>query len=182
MLALSTPAAYADAAHYEDRSEYLAPRAVFIPIVDGVADEAVWEKAPWQDLSHRWLGPEYSAEDFQGRYKVVWTEDKIKRYLTDEYVIVSLYVDEREELPEEQHIEVDRMDGSGRTRLINTVGKKWQYLQQSVYSKLSQPYYVLVSPDGTTLNPPVAYTADVDTYEDFLECGLQTYRKIAGSK
>jgi len=84
VLALSTPAAHADAAHYEDRSEYLAPRAVFIPIVDGVADEAVWEKAPWQDLSHRWLGPEYSAEDFQGRYKVVWTEDKI--YILGEFV------------------------------------------------------------------------------------------------
>ncbi len=120
----------------------------------------------------------YSCVNCRKMEEHVWTEDKIKRYLTDEYVIISLYVDERKPLPEEQHIEVDRMDGSGRTRLINTVGKKWQYLQQSVYSKLSQPYYVLVSPDGTTLNPPVAYTADVDTYEDFLECGLQTYRKL----
>jgi thiol:disulfide interchange protein DsbD len=97
-------------------------------------------------------------------------------------VIISLYVDERTALPDEQQVEVDRMDGSGRTRLINTVGKKWQYLQQSVYSKLSQPYYVLVSPDGTTLNPPVAYTADVDTYEDFLACGLATYQKLVSSK
>ena len=120
----------------------------------------------------------YSCVNCRKMEEHVWTEEKIKRYLTDEYVIVSLYVDERKPLPKEQHIEVDRMDGSGRTRLINTVGKKWQYLQQSVYSKLSQPYYVLVSPDGTTLNPPVAYTADVDTYEDFLECGLQTYRKL----
>jgi hypothetical protein len=47
---------------------------------------------------------------------------------------------------------------------------------------LSQPYYVLVSPDGTTLNPPVAYTADVDTYEDFLACGLATYQKLVSSK
>ena len=123
----------------------------------------------------------YSCVNCRKMEEHVWTEEKIKRYLTDEYVIISLYVDERKPLPKEQHIEVDRMDGSGRTRLINTVGKKWQYLQQSVYSKLSQPYYVLVSPDGTTLNPPVAYTADVDTYEDFLECGLQTYRNI-GSK
>ena len=120
----------------------------------------------------------YSCVNCRKMEEHVWTEEKIKRYLTDEYVIISLYVDERKPLPEEQHIEVDRMDGSGRTRLINTVGKKWQYLQQSVYSKLSQPYYVLVSPDGTTLNPPVAYTADVDTYEDFLECGLATYRKL----
>ncbi|TXF89524.1 DUF255 domain-containing protein [Neolewinella aurantiaca] len=124
----------------------------------------------------------YSCVNCRKMEEHVWTEQKIKRYLTDEYVIISLYVDERKPLPEEQHIEVDRMDGSGRKRLINTVGKKWQYLQQSVYSKLSQPYYVLVDPDGTTLNPPVAYTADVDTYEDFLECGLATYRKLESSK
>jgi thiol:disulfide interchange protein DsbD len=62
--------------------------------------------------------------------------------------------------------------------MINTVGKKWQYLQQTVYAKSSQPYYVLVSPDGTTLNPPVAYTPDVDDYEKFLECGLATYKSL----
>jgi thiol:disulfide interchange protein DsbD len=124
----------------------------------------------------------YSCVNCRRMEEHVWTEEKIKRYLTDEYVIISLYVDERTALPKEQQIEVDRMDGSGRTRLINTVGKKWQYFEQSVYAKLSQPYYVLVSPDGATLNPPVAYTADVDTYEDFLECGLATYQKLVGSK
>lgn len=108
----------------------------------------------------------------------VWTEDNIKRYLTDEYVIVSLYVDDREKLPEAEHREVDRMDGTGRTRVINTVGKKWQYFQQTVYAKSSQPYYVLVSPDGETLNPPVAYTPDVDKYEEFLECGLSAFRNL----
>ena len=112
----------------------------------------------------------------------VWTEDNIKRYLTDEYVIVSLYVDDRDPLPEAQHREVDRMDGTGRTRKINTVGKKWQYLQQTVYAKSSQPYYVLVSPDGETLNPPVAYTPDVDKYEDFLACGLSAFRGLKSKK
>ncbi len=124
----------------------------------------------------------YSCVNCRKMEEHVWTEKEIKRYLTDEYVIVSLYVDERKPLPEAEHREVDRMDGTGRTRTINTVGKKWQYLQQSVYAKLSQPYYVLVSPDGTTLNPPVAYTADVDTYEDFLACGLSTFRNLEASK
>lgn len=108
----------------------------------------------------------------------VWTENNIKRYLTDEYVIVSLYVDDRKELPEAEHREVDRMDGTGRTRKIDQVGEKWQYLQQTVYAKSSQPYYVLVSPDGETLNPPVAYTPDVDKYEKFLECGLATFKNL----
>lgn len=109
----------------------------------------------------------------------VWTDDKIKRYLTDEYVIVSLYVDDRTALPESEHVEVDRLDGTGRTKLIDQVGEKWHYLQQTVFARSSQPYYVLVSPDGQTLNDPVAYTPDIDDYENFLECGLSTYRGLS---
>ena len=78
-IALTTvPMAVAtDATHYQGRSEYHAPRATTAPGIDGVADEAVWGRANWQQLEHRWLGPEYSHTDFQGRYKVVWTERKI---------------------------------------------------------------------------------------------------------
>ncbi|MEM9930992.1 MAG: thioredoxin family protein, partial [Bacteroidota bacterium] len=112
----------------------------------------------------------------------VWTQEKIRRYLTDEYVIVSLYTDDRSLLPEQEHREVVRLDGTGRTKLIDQVGEKWYYFEQSVYARATQPYYVLVSPDGQTLNPPVAYTADADDYEDFLACGLSTYRKLQESK
>ncbi len=80
----SATSALADAAHYVDRSEYAAPFAKQAPAIDGVANEDVWLQAKWQDISNRWLGPEYSAEDFQGRYKVVWTEDKI--YILGEFV------------------------------------------------------------------------------------------------
>jgi hypothetical protein len=79
-----TNPAFAEAAHYDHRSEYRAPKASDALTIDGVADEAIWEQARWQDLTRRWLGPEYSAEDFQGRYKVVWTEDKI--YVLGEFV------------------------------------------------------------------------------------------------
>ena len=84
LLAAVSGAAIGDSAHYEGRSEYLAPRATSPLQVDGVADEAIWEKAPWQELSRRWLGPEYSATDFQGRYKVVWTANKI--YILGEFI------------------------------------------------------------------------------------------------
>lgn len=67
----------ADASHYEGRTEYRAPMATLPLQIDGVADETIWQQARWQDLTHRWLGPEYSAADFQGRYKVVWTPDKL---------------------------------------------------------------------------------------------------------
>ncbi len=70
--------------HYEGRTEYRAPLASVAPTVDGVADEAIWEKARWQEIKYRWLGPEYSDEDFQGRFRVVWTADKL--YILGEFV------------------------------------------------------------------------------------------------
>jgi len=76
--------ACAEPTHYEQRSEYRAPKAMEAPVVDGVADDGAWENARWQDLNRRWLGPEYTAEDFAGRYKVVWTEDRI--YILGEFV------------------------------------------------------------------------------------------------
>ena len=77
MLTTATAVAYADSSHYEGRSEYLAPMADSALQIDGVADEAIWAQARWQELTQRWLGPEYTPEDFQGRYKVVWTTDRI---------------------------------------------------------------------------------------------------------
>ena len=105
----------------------------------------------------------------------VWSQDRIKDLLTKDYVLISLYVDDRKELPLEQHEEVARLDGSGRNITIDQVGEKWHYFQQSVFQHATQPYYVLVSPDGQTLNPPVAYTPDAEDYEAFLRCGLNTY-------
>lgn len=67
----------AGSAHAVDRSEYRAPRAAVAPTVDGIADEAVWATAEWRAIDQLWLGPEYSAQDFQGRYKVVWGENRI---------------------------------------------------------------------------------------------------------
>jgi thiol:disulfide interchange protein DsbD len=108
----------------------------------------------------------------------VWSEAPIQELLTEDYVLISLYVDDRSELPESERVRVDRLDGSGRQLTIDRVGEKWHYLQQSVFQHATQPYYALVSPDGQLLNPPVAYTPDVDDYETFLRCGLTTYREL----
>ena len=68
---------HADTSHLENRSEYLAPQASTAPSIDGVADDLAWDNAEWKSLSNNWLGPEYSADDFRGRYKVTWTENKL---------------------------------------------------------------------------------------------------------
>jgi hypothetical protein len=83
LLALVTCLAVASDAHYDNRSSYRAPNANTPPTIDGVADEAIWDRASWKELTHRWLGPEYSAEDFHGHYKVVWSERQI--YIVAEF-------------------------------------------------------------------------------------------------
>jgi hypothetical protein len=77
LLTIATAAACADSAHSDGRTEYRAPKAAHALTIDGVANEAIWQQARWQDLEYRWLGPEYTAEDFEGHYKVVWTADKL---------------------------------------------------------------------------------------------------------
>ncbi len=77
---------HGEPAHYEGRTEYRAPRAGVAPAIDGIADESAWQSADWRELSHRWLGPAYTSDDFQGRYKVVWTPERI-------YVLVEIVDD-----------------------------------------------------------------------------------------
>jgi hypothetical protein len=63
--------------HDANRSHYSAPMASEAPQIDGIADDAAWQQAEWRPLNNLWLGPELSAADFQGRYKVVWTPGKL---------------------------------------------------------------------------------------------------------
>lgn len=96
ILALPTPLAAQPGQHDPGRTEYRAPKARRSPVVDGNPGDRVWRRAPWHDISHRWLGPEYTADDFQGRYKVVWTRDKI--YLLVEVVDDILFDSHRDPL------------------------------------------------------------------------------------
>jgi hypothetical protein len=86
----------AEPTHAEGRTEYRAPKASVAPVIDGVADDEAWQKARWQDLKQTWLGPEYTAEDFQGRYKIVWTDSKI--YVLGEFVDDILFDSHRDPL------------------------------------------------------------------------------------
>ncbi len=81
---LAVSAACASPAHVEDRSVYHAPQAESAPVIDGVADDAIWDSAEWRGINERWLGPEYAPEDFQGRFKVAWDDGKL--YILGEFV------------------------------------------------------------------------------------------------
>jgi len=105
----------------------------------------------------------------------VWPVSPVYSLLKDRFVIISLYVDDKTPLPPDERIAVTQPGGN--VRILKTIGNKWSHLQTSVFQTNSQPYYVLVSPNGELLNQPVAYVPDVSTYEGFLQCGLEAFEK-----
>ena len=106
----------------------------------------------------------------------VWPEPEVYKYLKDEFVLVSLYVDEKIELPEEEQVTLPRR--SGGSQKMRYTGNRWAYFQTEYFNINSQPYYVLMTPEGQLLNNPVSYTPDKHEYAEFLECGLKNYRQL----
>ena len=106
----------------------------------------------------------------------VWPKQIVRDQLDKEIVLISLYVDDKTELPADQKIEVERPGGGKRK--LRTVGHKWAHFQTEAFQINSQPYYVLMSPDGQVLNHPVAYTPNVEEYSEFLACGINAFKEL----
>ncbi|RXG11536.1 thiol:disulfide interchange protein DsbD [Leeuwenhoekiella aestuarii] len=101
----------------------------------------------------------------------VWPEPKVQQVLRDELVLISLYVDDKKELPEaEQYIS----ETTGKK--ITTIGNKWSDFQIKHYKANAQPYYVLINNEGENLNIPTAYDPDVESYLNWLKEGLGQFR------
>jgi len=106
----------------------------------------------------------------------VWPDEKIDALIRNEYVLISLYVDDKKLLPKEEQVLVNRVNGG--TRTLKNYGHKWSNFQTQFFQTNSQPYYVLMNSDGTKiLNEAVGYTPDEDDYAQFLECGLEVFKK-----
>ncbi|WP_424493797.1 cytochrome c biogenesis protein CcdA [Salinimicrobium sp. GXAS 041] len=105
----------------------------------------------------------------------VWSDPQVFEKLRDEYVLISLYVDDRQELSEEQQFNYQRP--SGGIKKIETVGDKWATFQTLNFRNNSQPYYVLLDSEMNLLNEPVGYTPDAEEYADWLETGLQNFKE-----
>ncbi len=103
----------------------------------------------------------------------VWSDPSIYPMLRDDYVLISLYVDDRKELPKKKQFSFQYE--SGRIKTIKTIGQKWGTFQTINFNAASQPYYVLLSPDLEVLNSAVQYV-DTDTYEEWLKSGLERYQ------
>jgi thiol:disulfide interchange protein len=104
----------------------------------------------------------------------VWTEDVVKERIKGDYILVSLYVDDRKKLPDDQQFLFTTGDGSKKE--IRTVGDKFATFQSENFVNASQPLYVIISPDEKLLNKPVGYTPNAKDYAAWLRCGLDAYR------
>lgn len=102
----------------------------------------------------------------------VWIDPKVRDIMTKDYVLISLYVDEKEKLPEKITVEEN-----GQTRILRTIGDKWSYLQRVKFGANAQPFYVLLDNEGKPLNGSYSHDEDVEKYINFLQTGLDNYKK-----
>lgn len=109
----------------------------------------------------------------------VWPEPEVRHLLDSNFIMCSLYVDEKTELPADQQFIYET--ATGRKKRIQDVGDKWATLQTETFNNNSQPFYALLTPDGTLLTPATQYTPDAEKYAEWLNCGLDAYRKWQAS-
>lgn len=101
----------------------------------------------------------------------VWTDEEVARRLTQDYVLISLYVDDKTPLAQPVEVEIN-----GQKRTLRTVGDKWSYLQATKFGANTQPFYVLLDPQGTPLAPSRSYDEDIQEYINWLDAGLTKYK------
>lgn len=105
----------------------------------------------------------------------VWTNEKVSELIKDKFIIVSLYVDERRNLPATQ--QVDFTTKTGSQKKIITVGDKWATFQSENFDAVAQPQYAIISPDQKILTKTKGYTPSAKEFEQWLECGIDAYNK-----
>ncbi len=104
----------------------------------------------------------------------VWTKPDVKK-LMDKFILVSLYVDDRQKLPAAKQFTYKLKDGSNKE--IITVGDKWATFETENVKNNAQPYYALVTPDEKLINNPVGYTPQPKAYQQWLQCGLDAFER-----
>lgn len=102
----------------------------------------------------------------------VWTDPQVADKLEKDYVLISLYVDDKTPLP--QPIEITE---NGKQRTLRTIGDKWSYLQSHKFGANAQPFYVPVDNEGNPLNAAFSYDEDIDAYLEFLNKGIENYEE-----
>ena len=102
----------------------------------------------------------------------VWTNPKVSDIINNDYVLITLYVDNKTPLPSPV-----KVVENGTERTLRTVGDKWSYLQRVKFGANAQPFYVLIDNEGKPLNKSYSYDEDIPKYIEFLQTGLENYKK-----
>ena len=102
----------------------------------------------------------------------VWTDPRVKSLIDDEFVLITLMVDDKTKLPE-----IIEVEENGRTTKLKTIGDKWSYLQRHKFASNSQPFYVVLDTDGKPLSPSYAFDENIDNYVEFLQFGMSNFSK-----
>jgi thiol:disulfide interchange protein len=116
----------------------------------------------------------YGCENCRKMEEFVWSEPDILPILQNDIVLASLYVDDKEELPEDQKTKIDL--GEGQVKKVKTIGDRWSLFQQVNFNNNSQPHYVLITPDGKVINTPVSGYMPKEDFKKFLECGVNYFK------
>jgi thiol:disulfide interchange protein DsbD len=105
----------------------------------------------------------------------VWPNPKVMKFIREEYILISLYVDDKTPLEKPYTSSVTGKE-------IKTIGKKWSEMQVAKYNNQSQPWYVLIDHEEKLLNQPRGNTPNADTFAEYLKCGLTTYKTRSKQK
>lgn len=107
----------------------------------------------------------------------VWIDDRVFEMLNEDFQVVSLYVDDKRALPEEEQFNktITYDDGTEKVKQIKTIGDKWSTLEILSFRNSTQPLYAIITPEGKLLNPPVGYTPNSDEYVEWMKCGLEAF-------
>lgn len=102
---------------------------------------------------------------------LIWVDPEIRSKLSEDFVLVSLYVDDDKELE-------TTMVSKSRNKKIRNVGNKWADFQIVNFGQNSQPLYIMMTPDEEVMAPPRGFQEGIDNYNDYLSCGLKTFESI----
>ena len=115
----------------------------------------------------------YGCVNCRKMESAVWGESSVNAMINKDYLVIMLHVDDRTPLPEPQRVVVN-----GKERTLRSVGDMWSYLESYKFGSISQPFYVLLTPDGKPLAQSYGYDEDVDKYLHFLKLGLAKYKQM----
>ena len=150
-----------------DDTEGVALPAHYTSYEEGMAAAAMTGKPVLLDFTG------YGCVNCRKMESAVWGTPRVRKIINKDYLVIMLHVDDRTPLPSPQRITVN-----GKERILRSMGDMWSYLESYKFGNLSQPFQVILTPDGKPLTSSYGYDEDIDKYVRYLKLGLAKYKKL----